>query len=424
MSTPRATRPRQDLLSRYREVRQASDRLCEPLAVEDYVPQSMTDASPIKWHLAHTTWFFETLVLMPTVKNYRPFHPTFQYLFNSYYNAIGPQYSRPHRGLVTRPTVAQVRQYRSYVDRQMEELLDQHEHGTMRVPEDVIVLGLNHEQQHQELMLTDLKHLWSFNPLHPVYREAPAPTARSVPRLRWFDFEEGMREIGHAGPGFAFDNETPRHRVFVHAFQLASRLVTCGEYRAFMEDGGYDRPELWLSDGWKVARERGWRAPLYWEREDSGWYAYTLTGYRPVDDAEPVTHLSYYEADAYARWAGARLATEAEWETAAATAPLEGHFVEDGFFHPIPLGERAPDHAAQLWGDVWEWTQSPYVPYPGFRAAAGAVGEYNAKFMANQYVLRGGSCATPRSHIRATYRNFFPPDARWQFSGIRLAQSP
>lgn len=423
MSAPTATRPRHDLLSRYREVRHASDRLCEPLAVEDYVPQSMTDASPIKWHLAHTTWFFETLVLMPAVKTYRPFHPAFQYLFNSYYNAIGPQYSRPHRGLVTRPTVAEVRQYRAYVDRQMEDLLDQHEHGKMRVPEDVIVLGLNHEQQHQELMLTDLKHLWSFNPLHPVYREAPAPAARSVPRLRWFGFAEGIREIGHAGPGFAFDNETPRHRVFVHAFQIAGRLVTCGEYRAFMEDGGYDRPELWLSDGWKVARERGWRSPLYWEREDSGWYAYTLTGYRPVNDAEPVTHVSYYEADAYARWAGARLATEAEWETAAATAPLEGHFVEDGFFHPVPLAERAPDHAAQLWGDVWEWTQSPYVPYPGFRAAGGAVGEYNAKFMANQYVLRGGSCATPRSHIRATYRNFFPPDARWQFSGIRLAQS-
>jgi ergothioneine biosynthesis protein EgtB len=423
MTAPTATGHSQNLRSRYREVRQATERLCAPLAVEDCVPQSMTDASPVKWHLAHTTWFFETLVLVPTVTNYRPFHPAFRYLFNSYYNALGAQYPRPHRGLVTRPTVAEVREYRAYVDRQMEELLERHEQGEMRVREDVIVLGMNHEQQHQELILTDLKHLWSFNPLRPVYREAPAPAARQVPPVTWFRFEEGIREIGHAGPGFAFDNETPRHRVFLHAFEIASRLVTCGEYRAFMEDGGYERPELWLSDGWRAVRERGWRAPLYWEREDSGWYVYTLTGYRPVNDAEPVTHVSYYEADAYARWAGARLPTEAEWETAAATAPRDGNFVEDGFFHPVALGERAPDHPAQLWGDVWEWTQSPYVPYPGFRPAAGALGEYNAKFMANQYVLRGGSCATPRSHIRATYRNFFAPDVRWQFSGIRLARS-
>ncbi len=411
------------LQAHYRAVRRASERLCEPLAIEDYVVQSMPDASPAKWHMAHTTWFFETLVLKPTLPDYRPFNAEFAFLFNSYYNSLGRQFSRPHRGLITRPTVAEVRQYRAHVDHHMSALLDHAERLGTRIPEDVVVLGLHHEQQHQELILTDLKHLLSCNPLRPSYLDTPArPVGSSPPSLEWIEYPEGLREIGHEGPGFAFDNETPRHRVFLQAFRLGSRLVTCGEYRAFMEDRGYQRPEFWLSDGWKVVQERGWQAPLYWEREGDAWHAFTLGGYRPVLDAEPVTHVSLYEADAYARWAGARLPTEAEWEVAAAGAPVAGNFVEDGHLHPVPVPAAPLAAPAQLFGDVWEWTQSPYTPYPGFRPAEGAIGEYNAKFMANQYVLRGGSCATPRSHVRASYRNFFPADVRWQFSGIRLAQ--
>ena len=413
------------LQAQYRAVRRATERLCEPLAIEDYVVQSMPDASPAKWHLAHTTWFFETMVLKPTLPDYRPFNAQFAFLFNSYYHSLGRQFSRPHRGLITRPTVAEVRQYRAQVDHHMSALLDHAERLGTPIPEDVVVLGLHHEQQHQELIVTDLKHLLSCNPLRPVYLDTPLQPVRPLPRLEWLEYPEGLGEIGHEGSGFAFDNETPRHRVFLEAFRLGSRLVTCGEYRTFMEDRGYQRPELWLSDGWKVAQERGWQAPLYWEREGDTWYAFTLGGYRPVADAEPVTHVSLYEADAYARWAGARLPTEPEWEVAAAEAPIEGNFVEDGAWHPVPLAAASaapPAAPVQLFGDVWEWTQSPYTPYPGFRPAEGALGEYNAKFMANQYVLRGGSCATPRSHIRATYRNFFPADARWQFSGIRLAR--
>lgn len=417
------------LLERYRAVRRASDALCEPLALEDYVPQSMPDASPVKWHLAHTTWFFETMVLKPAVPDYRPLNPQFVYLFNSYYNAVGPQFSRPQRGLVTRPTVEEVRAYRAHVDAHMEELIETGSRLGTELPEAVIVLGLHHEQQHQELIVTDLKHLLSFNPLRPVYRADGWTGGQAVAPLRWVEYAGGLQEIGFAGEGFAFDNESPRHRVYVEPFRLGSRLVTAGEYRAFMRDGGYERPELWLSDGWKVVRERGWRAPLYWEPVDGAWYQFTLGGFRPVRDAEPVTHVSLYEADAYARWAEARLPTEAEWEIAASAAPVVGNFVEDNRFHPAPAPTPAPapaaraqgDSPAQLFGGTWEWTQSPYAAYPGFRPAAGAIGEYNAKFMANQYVLRGGSCATPRSHIRATYRNFFPADARWQFSGIRLA---
>jgi ergothioneine biosynthesis protein EgtB len=421
------------LLDWYRTVRRASDWLCEPLALEDYVPQSMPDASPVKWHLAHTTWFFETMVLKPAVRDYQPFDPQFVYMFNSYYNAVGPQFSRPHRGLVTRPTVEDVRAYRAHVDAQMEALLESAARLGTELPEDVIVLGLNHEQQHQELIVTDLKHLLSFNPLRPVYRADGGDGSTdgrvdgwAVAPPSWVDYPGGLQEIGFDGAGFAFDNESPRHRVYAEPFRLGHRLVTAGEYRAFMQDGGYERPELWLSDGWKVVRERGWQAPLYWEPVDGAWFHFTLGGFRPVADAEPVTHVSLYEADAYARWAEARLPTEAEWEIAASAAPLAGNFVEDARFHPAPAPAPAPQAQAgaplQLFGDTWEWTQSPYTAYPGFKPAAGAIGEYNAKFMANQYVLRGGSCATPRSHIRPTYRNFFPADARWQFSGIRLAR--
>lgn len=414
------------LLERYRAVRRASDWLCEPLALEDYVPQSMPDASPVKWHLAHTTWFFETMVLQPTVRDYQAFDPQFVYMFNSYYNAVGPQFSRPHRGLVTRPTVDDVRAYRAHVDAQMEELLESAARLGTELPEDVIVLGLNHEQQHQELIVTDLKHLLSFNPLRPVYRADGRADGRTggqaVAPPRWVEYPGGLQEIGFDGAGFAFDNESPRHRVYAEPFQLGGRLVTAGEYRAFMQDGGYERPELWLSDGWRMVRERGWRAPLYWEPVDGAWIQFTLGGFQPVEDAEPVTHVSLYEADAYARWAEARLPTEAEWEIAASAAPIAGNFVEDARFHPAPASSPKDASPVQLFGDTWEWTQSPYTAYPGFKPAAGAIGEYNAKFMANQYVLRGGSCATPRLHIRPTYRNFFPADARWQFSGIRLAR--
>jgi ergothioneine biosynthesis protein EgtB len=424
-----AVAPVPTLAAQYRAVRAASERLCRPLATEDYVVQSMPDASPIKWHLAHTTWFFETLVLKPCSPGYREFSPAFASLFNSYYNSLGRPFFRPHRGLITRPTVADVRAYREHVDGHMSELLKRAEQGAAEVPESTVVLGAHHEQQHQELMLTDLKHLLSHNPTYPAYlepsngtgAERAASRSRPVTPATWVERDGGVREIGFAGAGFAFDNETPRHRTYVHPFALASRPVTTAEYLAFMQDGGYERPELWLSDGWyAVGRER-WRAPLYWEERDDEWHCYTLGGLRPVNQAEPVCHLSLYEADAYARWAGARLPTEAEWEVVAADEPVEGNLVEEGVLHPAPLrGTGGP--IAQLYGDVWEWTQSGYAPYPGYRPPDGPLGEYNSKFMSNQYVLRGGSCATPRSHIRATYRNFFPPAARWQFTGIRLAR--
>jgi ergothioneine biosynthesis protein EgtB len=421
---PARARPGTPLVDAYRTVRAASEWLCEPLAIEDYVVQSMPDASPAKWHLAHTTWFFETFVLKPAAPRYRSPHPEFEFLFNSYYNAIGPQFARPDRGKLTRPTVEDVRRYRAHVDAAMLHLLEQR--GDEPGPTaDVVLLGLHHEQQHQELILTDVKHLLACNPLHPVYRDAPPPLAIAAPPpLGWFAGPEGVREIGFSGDGFAFDNESPRHPVYVTPFELASRLITCGEYRAFMDDGGYRRPELWLADGWNAVRERGWCAPLYWEARDGEWWTTTLAGFRPVRDAEPVCHVSYYEADAYARWVGegTRLPTEAEWEIMAQPAALSGNFVEDGHFHPVPLGTGDAKSPAQLYGDVWEWTQSAYAAYPGYRPVAGALGEYNAKFMSNQLVLRGGSCATPRTHIRPTYRNFFPPDARWQFSGVRLAR--
>ncbi len=409
------------LAAQYRDVRQASERLCEPLTIEDHVVQSMPDASPTRWHLAHTSWFFETMVLKPALPGYVSLDERFDYLFNSYYNTLGKQFPRPQRGMLTRPTVEEVRAYRSHVDDHMMELLE-HSNDGSAVPISVIEVGLHHEQQHQELIVTDLKHLFSLNPLHPVYRGVDFPT-RTVPAMRWYEHPEGLVEIGFEGDGFAYDNERPRHRTFVQRYQLASRLVTCGEFIEFMEDGGYRRPEWWLSAGFNTASEAGWNAPDYWIKRDGRWMVYTLAGLKEVDASHPICHVSYYEADAYARWAGARLPTEAEWETAAITLPAAGHFVEDGYFHPVPpVRASSGDEPEQLFGDVWEWTQSPYTAYPGFRAPEGALGEYNAKFMSGQMVLRGGSCATPRSHIRLTYRNFFHPDARWQFSGIRLAR--
>jgi ergothioneine biosynthesis protein EgtB len=425
----------EDLAARFGAVRAATERLAEPLSPEDTTAQSMPDASPVKWHLAHTSWFFETF-LLESVPGYRPLEPAYRVLFNSYYHTVGEQHFRPERGLVTRPGLAEVRAYRAHVGAACQALLAR---GALTPAQcAVLELGLQHEQQHQELILTDLKHLLAKNPLHPVYRARP-PASESAQRGRspsgvmgWCAQPTGLREIGHAGPGFAFDNEGPRHRVFVHAFALASRLVTNGEYLAFVEAGGYRRPELWLSDGFAAVGAHGWRAPLYWLERDGVWHEFTLAGLRELALDEPVAHISAYEADAYARFAGARLPTEAEWEIVAAEAPVAGNFVESGRLQPAPVSTtslasgslRAPVALApaQLFGDVWEWTSSAYAPYPGYRPPAGALGEYNGKFMANQLVLRGGSCATPRSHIRASYRNFFHPDARWQWSGIRLAR--
>jgi ergothioneine biosynthesis protein EgtB len=414
---------RHALIERYQLVREFSEALCAPLKIEDYVIQSMPDCSPTKWHLAHVSWFFETFLLKASVPDYQSPNPDYAYLFNSYYNAVGDKYPRPQRGLVSRPGVEETYRYRAHVNEHVLDLLECADEAEMQKIAPIVTLGLNHEQQHQELMVTDLKHMLSHNPLHPVYREQPPNSKTAAAPLHWVSFPEGVYWIGHAGTDFAFDNEEPRHREFLESFHLASRPVTNAEYLAFMEDGGYERPEFWLSMGWATVQQQGWRAPLYWDDRDGIWSHFTLSGLQPVDPAEPVTHVSYFEADAYARWAQARLPTEAEWEVAAADLPIEGNFVEVARFRPRPLGVTHEEpRLAQMFGDVWEWTQSSYSPYPGFRIAPGALGEYNGKFMCNQYVLRGGSCATPRSHIRPTYRNFFPPDARWQFSGVRLAR--
>ena len=389
-----------ELLSRYTAIRQHSLALAAPLSAEDCGAQSMPDASPVKWHLAHTTWFFETFVLEPHEPGFAPFHPAFRVLFNSYYNGVGAKHPRPQRGLLTRPALAEVLAYRADVDARMQRLLPAVARDAALCA--LVELGLQHEQQHQELLLTDVQHLLSCNPLHPVYApDAPAP-ATPPGALEWLQSDGGLVEIGHAGGGFAFDNEGPRHRVYLHPYALASRLVTNAEFAAFVEAGGYQDPACWLAEGWDWRAAQGIAQPLYWQRADrSGWQAFSLAGLRPLDAAQPVVHLSYYEADAYARWVGARLPTEAEWEHAA---------------------QAYPGRLAQRFGAAWQWTQSSYAPYPGFRPAAGAVGEYNGKFMVNQYVLRGGSCATPAGHERTTYRNFFPATARWQFTGLRLAR--
>lgn len=405
--------------SRYTAVRAQTEALAAPLTPEDCALQSMPDASPVKWHLAHTSWFFETFVLAEFAAGYAPFDPAFRVLFNSYYVGVGDRHPRPERGLISRPGLATVVSYRRHVDDAMRSLL------ARPLPPDAaarVELGLQHEQQHQELVLTDVLHLLSRNPARPVY--APRrPVAPIVPqRAAWHAYDGGLVTAGHDGAGFAFDNEGPAHRVFVAPFALASQPVTHGEFAAFVADGGYRRPELWLSAGWDAVVARGWEAPLYWERGSGGWRAFTLHGMADVDADTPVCHVSFYEADAFARWAGARLPTEIEWELAARTQPVTGNFLESGALHPLPRAADAGGGPAQLFGDVWEWTRSDYAPYPGYRAAPGAVGEYNGKFMSGQYVLRGGSCATPAAHVRATYRNFFPPDARWQFSGVRLAR--
>ncbi len=418
---------------RYRAIRRFTEELTKGLSPEDCVVQSMPDASPAKWHLAHTTWFFETFLLQEYRPNYRAFHPRYSYLFNSYYNAVGERHPRPGRGLLTRPSFAEVMEYRAAVDEAMDAIWDLLALEEVRR---IIETGLHHEQQHQELLLTDIKHLLAQNPLRSAVADCQPPAdCDGYCPLEWIEPPAGLIEIGHPGGEFCFDNETPRHRVHLERFELGSRLATNGEYLEFMEDGGYRRPELWLSDGWDQVEARSWRAPLYWETGESGWRQFTLAGMKPVAKHEPVCHLSYYEADAFARWSGARLPTEAEWEAAAQTQPIAGHFADSRRFHPAGLGAMffddaqvsasefsAFDACRQMFGDVWEWTQSPYTAYPGYRPPAGALGEYNGKFMCNQMVLRGGSCATPESHIRASYRNFFKPEARWQFTGLRLAR--
>ncbi|MEP0546158.1 MAG: ergothioneine biosynthesis protein EgtB [Rhodothermales bacterium] len=421
------------LAEQYRAVRSFTETLTEPLATEDYVVQSHADVSPTKWHLAHTTWFWETFVLAEHLDGYALYDARYPFLFNSYYVQAGERHCRAQRGYLSRPTVAEVFAFRAHVDEAMQRLLEGMP-GDVKSPlAEVVRVGLNHEQQHQELMVTDIKHVFSVNPLRPAYRSGDAYAAAPDPGpIRWVAFDEGLHEVGYLperdGP-FTFDNETPRHRVFVEQFALADRLVTCGEYLAFMEDGGYARAPLWLSEGFATVQEHGWSEPFYWEQRDGAWWHFTLSGMRPVDPNEPLAHISYFEADAYARWAGLRLPTEFEWEVASEGVPMTGNFAEDGPLHPTPPervaggdGAPTPPRLRQLFGDVWEWTRSQYSPYPGYQPLPGALGEYNGKFMSNQFVLRGGSCATSPTHIRPTYRNFFPADATWQFTGIRLAR--
>jgi ergothioneine biosynthesis protein EgtB len=409
------------LAERFLAVRDATRALAAPLSAEDCAIQSMPDASPVKWHLAHTTWFLETFILQGHDSRRAPFNPAFKYLFNSYYNAVGDRHPRPQRGLLSRPALAEVLAYRDRVESDVAELLAR---GALSPQlQELVELGMHHEQQHQELILTDVKHLLSCNPLRPAYQKTWPLTPVHARERQWVRFDQGPRQIGHDGNGFAFDNESPRHTAWIPDFELASHPVTHGDFARFIDDGGYRRPQLWLSAGWDLVAARGWEAPLYWERIDGRWHTFTLRGMVPIEPNTPVCHVSFFEADAFARWAGARLPTEAEWEVAAVGASTEGNFLESGTLHPLALREAPAEGAlAQMFGDVWEWTRSDYAPYPGFRTAEGAVGEYNGKFMANQYVLRGGSCATPASHIRATYRNFFPAEARWQFSGLRLAR--
>ena len=419
-------------IQQFLSVRQTTLALVKPLSAEDCVVQSMPDASPVKWHLAHTSWFFETFILSAHQAGYQPFNPAFRVLFNSYYHGVGDRHPRLERGLLSRPSLDEVLAYRQHVDAAMVALLNTNLPVEVDSLVELVDLGLHHEQQHQELMLTDVKHLLSRNPLKPVYQKQWPLTTIQSRQPSWVAFEEGLYEIGSAGNGvgldFAFDNESPRHRVWLDAFEMASHPVTHGDFMAFMADGGYQRPELWLSAGWDAVVADGWTAPLYWEHRNGQWFVFTLHGEVPVEPYAPVCHVSFFEADAYARWAHARLPTEAEWEVsvspslANAVAP-KGNFLESGALHPLALREASNGKSiAQAFGDVWEWTRSDYAPYPGFKAAEGAVGEYNGKFMSGQYVLRGGSCATPASHIRATYRNFFPPQTRWQFSGLRLAR--
>ncbi len=409
-----ATTGQSALLEQYRAVRRQTERLCAPLAVDDYQIQSGPETSPPKWHLAHTTWFFEAFLLRAFVADHRPFHPRYDYLFNSYYESVGAFHPKAARAVLSRPTVEDVYRYRSHVDDGVGELIETAAEG--RWPEIAfrVTLGINHEQQHQELLLMDVKHNFAANPLRPAYHNPPPGAAARAGPLEWLDGPDGGFEVGHTGPAFAYDNESPRHATLLRSHRLASRPVTNGEYLEFVEAGGYDEPAHWLADGWHARQQRGWKAPLYWEKDGETWWQMTLGGLRRLVEVEPVCHVSFYEADAFARWAGKRLPTEDEWEVAARGRAVAGNFLESGLLRPVA-------GSGQWFGDVWEWTRSPYDPYPGFRPLAGSLGEYNGKFMCNQMVLRGGCCLTPQSHIRPTYRNFFYPHDRWPVTGIRLA---
>jgi len=417
LAAPKPQTESASLRDRLFQTRVLSSELASPLSDEDQVVQANDDASPTKWHLAHTTWFFEAFLLKRFLAGYRVFDERFEYCFNSYYESVGPRHPRPKRGLLTRPSAQEVRAYRAFVDAALDRLFD-----AALPPEaaELVELGINHEQQHQELLLTDILSLFAAEPLKPAYREAgPGVRAGDAAPLEWLAFDGGIFEVGHDGTSFAYDNEGPRHEALIRPFKLASRCVTNAEWIQFIEDGGYATPTLWLADGWNTVRGQDWDGPLYVEQAEGGLMQMSLLGFRPLEPAAPVTHVSYYEADAFARWAGSRLPSEFEWEVAAAAAPLEGRTLGHGHLRPMPA---KPGGLQQMFGDVWEWTGSAYLPYPGFKAAPGAVGEYNGKFMCNQFVLRGGSCATPEGHVRRTYRNFFYPHQRWQFTGLRLAQ--
>ena len=405
----------------FNATRSFTEYLVEPLETEDLVIQAMDNTSPTKWHLAHTSWFFETFVFKKFKPEFESLHPQYAYLFNSYYLQTGVPFKRSSRGLLSRPTVKEVFTYRAYVNEQMDEFIKNCDENTWKEAAKVIEIGLNHEQQHQELILTDIKYLLAQNPLLPVYREKKEPNSTKIEPIQWIEFDEGIVEIGNDGNEFTYDNEHPKHKTFVQNFALADRLITNREYLEFMEDGGYSHSEYWLDEGWAKVRAEDWEAPLYWFKRDGDWVNYTFSGVRAINLDEPVTHVSYFEADAFARWKGVRLPTEQEWEFACGNRSIEGNFVDDKEFHPVPLASSA-EKIKQMFGDVWEWTSSSYNAYPGYKPLPGALGEYNGKFMANQYVLRGGSCATSRSHIRKTYRNFFHTNARWQFTGIRLAK--
>jgi ergothioneine biosynthesis protein EgtB len=406
------------ITDRFFATRSLTESLASPLSAEDQTVQSMPDVSPTKWHRAHTTWFFETFLLLPTLTDYRPFHPDYAYLFNSYYEGVGARYPRHDRGLLSRPGIKEIAEYRAHVDEAMAILLEDPSCGSCV---DLVELGIQHEQQHQELLLMDIKHVLSRNPQLPPYDAVRLPKPSAAGAVTWTEYAEGTYDVGHSGPGFCFDNELPRHPEYLGAFAVADQPVSCGEWLAFIGDGGYHRPELWLSDGWSTVQAEGWEHPLYWLADGAEWQEFTLGGPTPLNPAQPVCHLSYYEADAYARWAHERLPTEAEWEVAASGHPAVGHFLDQTKLHPTPQA-GAPTPTGPF-GNIWQWTSSAYSPYPGFAPAPGAVGEYNGKFMVNQYVLRGGSCVTPTDHIRASYRNFFPPSARWAFSGLRMARN-
>ncbi len=407
----------------YLNTRRVTESLCKPLSAEDYTIQSMPDVSPPKWHLAHTAWFFETFILAKVFYNYRHFNPSFNYLFNSYYKGVGAHYPRTQRGLLSKPNTVEVYNYRHFVDAHIEIFFNEATELEWKEFGKVLEMGIHHEQQHQELLMMDILHNFHSNPLKPHYLEQRhSKSTHIAPALTWFDYSEDLYEIGTNSEDFSYDNERPRHRTFIEDFRLASRLVTNAEYLKFVEDSAYHHPLLWLSDAWDHIQKKNWKAPLYWENRDGEWWQMTLRGSQKLDLEAPVCHLSFYEAEAYARWAGKRLPRESEWEVVAQDTNPEGNFLESRTFKTQVSPEQSLSSPAQLWGDAWEWTQSSYSPYPRFKALTGDLGEYNGKFMSNQMVLRGGSCVTPETHIRASYRNFFPPWSRWQFSGIRLAE--